>query len=307
MTIWPFRHIALKVWSVVLAVLLWMVVAGEETVERGLRVPLELQQFPAGLELQADAPSLVDVRVRGSSGTLSRVAPGEIVAMLDLRTARPGRRLFQVTPEQVRVPSGVEVVQVAPSSIALSFENSATRQVPIAPALEGNPASGFTVGSMTTEPKMAEIAGPESAVARLTEATTEPVSVERAREDVIESVTVGVLDPAVRVKTPGVARVTVHVVPGPIERALSDQAIHFRGVASGLRAESDPGRIEIVFRGNRARLDHLDASAITAFVDVSGLGAGVYMLGVRVDPTQGISVSRINPAPVPVRIANSQR
>ena len=54
--IWPFRHFGLKLLSLGLALSLWMVVSGEETVERGLRVPLELQQFPAGLELQGDAP-----------------------------------------------------------------------------------------------------------------------------------------------------------------------------------------------------------------------------------------------------------
>ena len=36
------QHPGLKVLSVGLAVLLWLIVAGEETVERGLRVPLEL-------------------------------------------------------------------------------------------------------------------------------------------------------------------------------------------------------------------------------------------------------------------------
>ena len=51
-----------------------MIVSGEETVERGLRVPLELQQVPAGLELRGDVPTTVDVRVRGGSGALSRVA-----------------------------------------------------------------------------------------------------------------------------------------------------------------------------------------------------------------------------------------
>ena len=35
---WPFRHFGLKVLSLGLAVLLWTVIAGEETVERGLRV-----------------------------------------------------------------------------------------------------------------------------------------------------------------------------------------------------------------------------------------------------------------------------
>ena len=85
MTPWPFRHLGLKLWSIALAVLLWMVVAGEETVERGMRIPLELQQFPSGLELQSEAPSTVDVRVRGGSGALSRLSPVDIVAVLDLR------------------------------------------------------------------------------------------------------------------------------------------------------------------------------------------------------------------------------
>ncbi len=132
-SMWPFRHAGLKVVSLALAVALWMAVSGEEVVERGLRVPLELQQFPPGLELSGEPFTLVDVRVRGGSGTLGQVTSGDVVAMLDLRAARPGRRLFQLTPENVRVPFGVEVVQVTPSSIAMVFEKSATRQIRIAP------------------------------------------------------------------------------------------------------------------------------------------------------------------------------
>src|SRR5438552_12991613 len=97
---WPFHHLGLKLLSLGLALLLWMVVSGEETVERGLRVPLELQQVPGGLELTGDIPATVDVRVRGASGTLSRISAGDIVAVLDLHTARPGQRLFPLTPDQ---------------------------------------------------------------------------------------------------------------------------------------------------------------------------------------------------------------
>src|ERR1700730_15931565 len=105
---WAFRHLVLKLLSVALAVLLWMVVAGEETVERGLRIPLELQQFPPGLELDGEPPSLVDARVRGASGTLSRLSSGDVVAVIDLRGAREGRRVFPLTPDPVRAPFGVE-------------------------------------------------------------------------------------------------------------------------------------------------------------------------------------------------------
>ena len=61
-TIWPFRHLGLKVLSVVLALLLWMIVSGEEIVERGLRVPLELQQVPVGLELTGEVPATGSTR-----------------------------------------------------------------------------------------------------------------------------------------------------------------------------------------------------------------------------------------------------
>src|SRR5712671_6105960 len=118
---WPFRHVGLKLMSVGLAVLLWMTVSGEETVERGLRAPLELQQIPAALEIQGEAPSTVDVRVRGTSGVLSRVGAGDIIAVIDLHAVRAGNRLFALTPEQVRSPIGVDVVQVTPSTIALQF------------------------------------------------------------------------------------------------------------------------------------------------------------------------------------------
>ena len=156
MAIWPFRHFGLKVLSFGLAVSLWMVVAGEETVERALRVPLELQQFPSGLELQGEPPSTVDVRVRGASGALGRVSAGDIVAVLDLRGARAGRRLFHLTPDQVRAPFGIEIVQVTPATVAVVFENSASRTVPVEPSVEGRPAPGYVAGKPRVDPESVE-------------------------------------------------------------------------------------------------------------------------------------------------------
>src|SRR5688500_3272936 len=96
------RHIGLKVVSIGLAALLWLAVSGEQIVERALRIPLEFANLPAQLELVGDAPDVVDVRVRGSSGALSRIATGELVAILDLRSARPGQRLFHLVESDVR-------------------------------------------------------------------------------------------------------------------------------------------------------------------------------------------------------------
>lgn len=302
----PFRHFGLKMWSVVIAILLWLVVAGEEVVERGIRVPLELQQFPAGLELQADAPSLVDVRVRGESGALSRMAPGDVIAVLDLHAVRPGRRLFQLTPEQVRVPFGVQVVQVTPPSLALVFEKSATRQVPVVPAVEGDPAAGYVVGTATSSPETVEVIGPEGAVERVREAVTEPVLVAGARQDVRDSVSIGFDDPALRLKTPRLATVTVRILPGPVERTLAGRPVRLRNLGAGLSAQAIPSTADLILRGSRQGLNRVDTESITAFVDLVGLGAGEYSLGVRVESSQDAGVARINPAAVQVRITHAR-
>jgi YbbR domain-containing protein len=305
--IWPFRHLGLKVLSLVLALLLWMVVSGEETVERGLRVPLELLQVPAGLELTGEVPATVDVRVRGASGSLSRVSTGDVVAVLDLRSARSGRRLFPLTPEHVRVPFGVEVVQVQPSALAMAFESSASRQVPVVPAVDGRPAPGYVVGLMTADPKTVEVIGPESAVRRVTEALTEPVSVSGARDHVKQSVILGLIDPSLRLKNTRAAMVTVQIVPAPLERSLRGRPVHLRNVPGSLEAQAIPSAVDLTLRGSREALARVEADDIVAYVDLAGLGPGQYSLTVHAESSPEAGVTRIEPSSVQVQIISGKR
>jgi len=303
---WPFRHIGLKLLSLGLALLLWMAVAGEEIVERGLRVPLELQQLPANEELSGEVPTAVDVRVRGGSGALSRIGPGDIVAVLDLHTARPGRRLFPLTPDQVHAPFGVEIVQVMPSAIAMTFETSATRTVPVLPSVDGRPAPGFIVGTLTAEPATVEVVGPESAVKRATEVLTEPVLVAGAKGRVQETVTIGVLDPALRIVNAKTAVVTAQMQQAPGERIVHNLPVHLRNVSANLGAQAEPATVNVTLRGSREGLARMAADDVRAFIDVAGLGAGQYSLDVHVDAGQEAGVTKIDPTTVKVRISRGQ-
>jgi YbbR domain-containing protein len=302
----PFRHFWLKLLSVSLAVLLWMVVSGEETVERGLRVPLELTQVPSGLELLGDVPATVDVRVRGASGTLSRVGAGDVVAVLDLRTARSGRRLFPLTPDQVRVPFGVEIMQVTPSAVTMAFEPSASREVPIVAAVDGRPAPGYVVGALSAEPRAVEVIGPESAVKRATEVLTEPVPVSGARSTLKQSVILGLLDPSLRLKTARSAMVTVEILPAPLERTMRNEPVHLRNLAPGLQAEAVPPAVDLTLRGNRDALDRVTADDLTVFIDLAGLGPGQYSLTVHADSSRDAGVTRVAPETAQVRITSGK-
>ena len=201
------HHIGLKFVSIALAALLWVAVSGEQTVERALRIPLEFTNLPSQLEVVGDAPNVVDVRVRGSSGALNRIGNGELVAVLDLRSARAGQRLFHLGGDDVRTPFGVDVVQVNPSTISMSFEPSGSKVIPVVPTIEGKPADGFVVGTVTAEPSTVEVLGPVSVLGKLTQAITEPVSINGASAPVTEDVNIGTPDPATRLREIGRAHV----------------------------------------------------------------------------------------------------
>lgn len=296
----PFRHLGLKVLALALATLLWLTVAGEHVAERLIRVPLEFHNIPEKLEIVGDPPTSVDVRVRGSSGIISRLELGQVVASLDLGTARPGSRLIHI--EEVRVPYGVEVTQVVPATVALELERSATRVIPIVPALEGDPAPGFVVGRVTSDPPSVSVIGPESRVRQLSEATTEAVVVTGSRGRMRDSVTVGVADSAVRLVEPVTANVVVDVWPAPLDREVSGVPIRYRNLASGLRAQIVPSLAHVTVRAQRDVLSSLRADTIDAFVDLAGLGPGHYNLRVQVNPAQDFGVSSLNPAVVDVII-----
>jgi YbbR domain-containing protein len=304
MNLWPFRHAGLKLLSLGLAILLWMVIAGDQTVERGLRVPLELQQFPPELELLGEPPTAVDVRLRGASDTLTRLGPGEVVAVLDLGTARPGRRLFQLTPEHVRAPFGVEVVQVTPASVAIVFESSATVRLPIMPSIEGEPAPGYVVGEVTVDPPVVEVSGPASLVRDATQALTETVSIAGAADHVVEDAAVGVDSPSLRIKGPRTTAVRVEILPGPRERVFPARPVHLRRLAANLTARALPSVVDVAVRGSGEAVRALDRDAVVAFVDLGNLGAGEYRLTVQTDVLEEAGVVRIVPPAVQVRITS---
>lgn len=298
----PFRHLGLKLVAVALAALLWLIVAGDHLVERSMRVPLEFRNLPNELEIVGDPPTTVDVRLRGSSAQLARLEPREVVAVLDLTGARTGSRMFHLRNDEVRAPYGVEVSQVVPGTLALDLEKSGRRTVRVVPALDGEPAPGFVIGKVTSDPASVEVAGPESRLKQLTEATTEPVAVDGKKEKFNDQVTVGITDSAVRLVQAQNARVTVEILPAPVEHEFAGVPVRMRNLGQGLRASVEPTLTRITVRGRREALNDLRAGSIDAFVDLAGLGPGRYNLRVQVDPSQTFGVSSIDPTVVDVTI-----
>jgi len=294
------EDLPLKLVSLGLATVLWFVIAGEKTSERGLTVPLELQNFPPNLELTGDAVNSVEVRIRASPGIIHALGPGEVSALINLGGAREGERIIHLTPEAIRVPFGVRVVRIAPAILTLTLERTLQKTVPVRPRLLGRPAPGYEVAEVTSSPPEADVAGPRSRVREIESAFTEPVSVEGAKAAVAEWVSIGLEDPNLRLQGTSRVQVMARIREEHGKRVFGSLPVEVRGGAGRAR----PGAVRVVVSGPIALLKQLRASDIRPYVSLADPVTGAERLPVAAELAPGfgdVGISEIEPAAVTVR------
>lgn len=112
------RDLSLKLLALGLGVAFWLSVASEPVIERRMMAPLGLENVPDDLSLSGDLPESVEVRVRGTSTVINSLAPGAVVASVDLVDVGPGRFTL---PVAVTAGQGVDVMRVDPASVSVTI------------------------------------------------------------------------------------------------------------------------------------------------------------------------------------------
>jgi len=209
----PFRHLGLKAAALLLGTLLWFTVSGQQVERIVSRIPVLYRNVPNTLEITGERTFEVDVQMRGSYNQIAGIGSGDVNVVIDLADARPGPTVIPLRTDQVIVPLGVQVTQIVPGSVTLVIERSGTVDLPITALVEGQPAPGYVVGTITVDPKRVRVAGPESRLRDVTSAITERVSVEGLSSTVTQTVTIGVPDNELRLTDVRTARVTVTIAP----------------------------------------------------------------------------------------------
>jgi YbbR domain-containing protein len=293
---WLLDNLGLKLVSLGLALVLWFVIAGEKTSEMGVMAQLELQNFPRDLELTGDLANVVEVRVRASPEIIQRLQAGDVSARVDLAGTVEGERIVHLSAESIRVPFGVTVVKVAPSTLTLNFERTRQRTVPIRPRVSGRPAPGYELAELTSEPGEVLISGPRSRVEGVESAYTEPVAIDKAEMDVVDEVNLGLDDPMLRLQGARRVRVTARIREQWQTRRLEGLPVQVRNGSGSAR----PERVAVVLKGPASVVKSLAAGDVTSYVDAAQAGNGG-RLAVAVEVASGhagVEVAAVEPAEV---------
>jgi YbbR domain-containing protein len=207
------RHIkhnfGLKLLSLAFAVAMWLAVAHDHPAEVAIEVPVEFHNMPANMEISSENVSRVQIRLSGPARVVHGLGPSDVYAEVDLNGLRPGERTFDLTDSQIHRPHGFDVVQIVPSEFHIAFDERMTRQVEVHPRVIGTFAPGYQIKQVVVDPEKVTVSGPQTRVAAVDEAITDPIDASGAMDRVTLLRHAYVSDPLIQVVHAQPVRVTV--------------------------------------------------------------------------------------------------
>ncbi len=294
---------SLKLISVLLAYILWLLVRGDPNAERVISVPLEIR-VPRNMELTSERPSTVDVTVRGAFANMG-FAPVLPTYVIDLSPFDEGAHVVQLSPANVRFPraSGLEAIAVRPVRLVLKLERTIAKEVPIRVALRGAPAPGFDVYGTSISPPTVIVSGPRSSVEDIREMYTEAISITDLHQSLREFANIDIRDDSVHCSPPGPVEVNLQVGPHRRLRRIT-----------GIEVVPDVREVAVIPREVSVQVlvpdtytKPLTAADFTATVAASEMQQGTRIAKLRVEANPksqldpAIEIKGVLPAEVTVR------
>jgi len=206
------HNLGLKVLSLMLATGMWFMISrDEQPAEVAVRAPIVFKDMPGQVEISSESIPEAQIRVRGPERLIRQLRVNEVQAEIDLGGIKSGERTFDLTAHQVRHPRELEVVQIVPSQLHLSFDTKVTRQVEVHPRVTGVFATGEQIVQVLADPSHITITGPRHHVETIDAATTDPIDATGTLGTAVFTTNVYVPDPLVQVEQTTSIRVTVIV------------------------------------------------------------------------------------------------
>jgi YbbR domain-containing protein len=157
--------------SLGVSVLLWFFVASgrDRGISRDLAVPLELHNLSRELVILG-APETVEVRIAGSAAQLSRLAPKNVHAFVNLQNLHPGDYTLPVRAE---IPPTFELREIKPSEVSLRLVAMESRTFVPQLRVMGDFSEGVSLLRTEMEPREVVVTAPKGVLEGLSEVVAE--------------------------------------------------------------------------------------------------------------------------------------
>ena len=299
------QNALLKAVSIVLAVILWMFVVGEERAEVGLSIPLELINLPSHLVITSEVERDLNVRVNGPRRLLRRLQTEGLHKTIDLSGVREGNVFFEILPDSLLLPHGVEVVSISPDAIGLALERLSEKELQIFATMEGKTEEGFVVDAVVFKPEKVAVQGPASVLKNIHAVWTKPIRVDQKRDTFQMEVALDLRNPYLKVLAKGPVLADIRILEKQVTKRYEEFPI--RAVNADGQYSLKPERVTVTVTGLPSVLEKtLNEGSFAVQVDLQGLTPGRHLRQVAVNLPEGTGLSEVYPSVIEVFIVGDQ-
>lgn len=296
------NNLLLKITSVILAIGLWFFIATSDYTEVSFTVPIKIENLNNSM-VAINKTGLVNVVLRGSNFSLKNMSYNDIKVSIDASNFNVGEIKYRVKTSEVKVPAGINVVEIVPSEVVFLVDEVITKSVKINPTFIGEPLKGYKVSSVKMIPESVKLQGAKRILSKLDFIDTLPINLSSRYETLIYSVGLKLPDGVNLAENTQVDAV-VKFSEDIVEYSFNDFVINFRGANPDLKYGIIDNEINVKVKGRSDRLNSDNSKKLLElYVDVSKiLEPGKYLLKIDKLIKDDIEVVSITPDKIRVKV-----
>jgi len=173
------RNWELKLLSLLLAIILWIILIPEEKTfaEKTLSLNLELVNLPQDVEVVEKSDTTINMKVRARKRVINELTPADFLAELDMSKASIYQEEYPIDASMIKAPPGVEIVSFSPVYIHIKLEKTKKVEMEVVPTIIGRLPENLRLVKVEVTPSKVTVSGPESKIRPRDKVITSPIDV----------------------------------------------------------------------------------------------------------------------------------
>src|SRR5208337_778148 len=175
-----------------------------------LNVPIEYVNRPPNYDILDTSVDEARLQLLGSSALIKSLGPGQVGVRVDLSKAAEGRNTFTITQADIILPPGVSLNKIHPSTIDVTLDIPATKELPIQVDWTGRLPENTALTQVSILPEMVKVVGGSKTLEKVNTVYASPVRLDTLSKSGSFTVPIVLSPPSLKLAPSSPDRVTVH-------------------------------------------------------------------------------------------------
>ena len=296
-----FSNLSLKLFSVLIALVLWFIVATSDMSDMKVYVPVKLVNISEGYVAVTD-DNLIYVHIKASAMTLKNLNHNDIKISIDVSNFKSGTTRYRIKQSDLKMPAGVEFIETEPKEIYITVDKLVNKKVRVVPTFVGEPKLGFKISNVTSIPDTVIVQGAKSKIKDKDFIETLPINISGRSETMIYGIGMKMSD-GFKSVSPEQIEVYISFKEDIITKTIENYPVKVQALNKDFKYTLLPDKVKIKLSGRKDKMtDEYIKKNVNLFINMdNNTSVGKYLKQINYS-SGDLKILSIEPAQVRIEV-----